>query len=164
MWTWKVRLLAGILLAFCLISYSNPLQAEEKSLRWKEFFYTTKAQNLQISKGHNIGAMEQKGLAVFPNGEFATIVTWFTYENIRGDGSYKGEVLYTFKDGSTKRGKIEGAGKVPGEQKGTLSYLSGTRRFEGIQGSGTFTAVTPFCTEGSETYVHATAKFTVPSK
>jgi hypothetical protein len=91
-------------------------------------------------------------------------VTWFTYENIRGDGTYKGEVVYTFKDGSTKRGKIEGAGKVPGEQKGTLSYLSGTRRFEGIQGSGTFTAVTPFSTEGSETYVDATAKFTASSK
>lgn len=161
----RTKFLIGSFLILCLVSYPNSIRAEEKSLQWKEFFYACdEAHTVKVTEGHVFGAMEQKGIAVFENGEYAFLVTWFTYENVRGKSKYQRYVLYKFADGSTKFAKIEGSGTVRGEQQGIVTFLSGTVRFEAIQGSGTFTAVTPFRTPGAETYVEATATIKIPSK
>jgi hypothetical protein len=159
-----IKFLIWFFLVICFINHSSSTWAEEKTIQWKEFFYSTEGKNMQVQEGHNIGILDQKGLAVFDNEEFALLETWFTYENIRGKSTYQGYVLYTFKDGSTKFAKIEGSGKVPGQQKGTVVFIKGTGRFEGIQGEGSFTAWTPFMSEGAETYVDATATYIVTSK
>jgi hypothetical protein len=159
------RLFIFVMAGIFICVYPILMGAEENTLKWEEFFYACgDVQTMQVIEGHVIGSMQQKGLAVFPNGEFALLVTWFTYENVRGRSKYKGYITYRFADGSTKYAEIEGSGNVPGEQKGSIVFIRGTGRFEGIEGSGIFVAVTPFRTEGAETYVKAEATYRLTSK
>ena len=67
---------------------------------------------------------------------------------------------YSFKDGSTLVGLLEGTGVSPGTQKGKLTFLRGTGRFVGVGGKADFTAVAVTSIEkGSDTYVDVEGEY-----
>lgn len=156
-------LLTGLMLCYFL-SGTCSVWASDHHATWKEFFSGSEGYRMEISKEMSMGAMVQNGVAVFESGEIAQLKTWFTYESEKGLSKYEGYVLYTFPDGSTKLGRIEGEGKVPGLQQGKLKLISGTGRFEGVQGNGVFTANTPFISRGMDTYCDVEATYSILEK
>ena len=85
---------------------------------------------------------EYKGLVFFENGEIATYSLAEMIEITKGNVTAQGYAIYTFEDESTQVTKFQGAGTSPEGKpisfKGSFTYIRGTGRFEGIQGSGSF--------------------------
>lgn len=96
--------------------------------------------------------MEQRG-RVLKNGDVASLVAWLSYEEYAGAVNYTGYVRYMFPDGAVIFGAFAGEGQAPGTQHGTISLMSGTKQFEGIQGTLTFSAasVSPLTLDGRYT-------------
>lgn len=134
------------------------------SVKWRETFRTTENHPLPIGAlpGRSIGVEEQRGLAFFEHGDVATLALWFTYETRGTNTTYRGYAQYSFKDGSTMLALRERTGAVPGEQKGTLTFLQGTGRFLGIKGQATIGAVAVTgSTAGGDTYVDAAGEYSL---
>jgi hypothetical protein len=106
--------------------------------------------------------MEQRG-RVLDDGDVGTIAVWFTYETGAGEVKYQGYARYAFPDGSTKLARLTGAGRAPGQQHGTMRFMEGTGRFEGIEGTLGFTAemITPMTIEGRQA-VQITGQYSLP--
>ena len=64
-----------------------------------------------------------------------------TFERSEKGTQYTGYAVYAFRDGTTKVGRFTGRGDPVGEQTGTFTLESGTGRYSGIQGGGTFTGI-----------------------
>jgi len=126
------------------------------------------------AKGHIVGFYERRGLAFFENGEVATFSNRGSFESIKGKSSYQGYNLYTYEDGSTTIGRVQGTmtpieGTKQRSVEGTQEYIMGTGRFEGIKGSGTHTGkqVVPYSEEEGirgDAYYDVTNTYTLPSK
>jgi hypothetical protein len=75
--------------------------------------------------------------------------------------------LYTFKDGSTFIGKIQGT-KTPETVKGTGVFLKGTGRFEGIKGKMSFKGkyITPYTKDKTkgDAIIDVTGTYTLSKK
>lgn len=131
--------LAALLLA---LSLAVTAAAGEFPGRWREVFVTTQSHALTPEgiEGRSFGVLAQRGIAFYPDGTVASLEAWLTYERDWGETIYRGLVRYAFPDGSTQLASFEGFGNDHGRQKGTVIFLSGTGRFEGIRGEGHFTA------------------------
>jgi hypothetical protein len=167
------RLVVTVLASVCLTLIassctglrSSGLSAKPTvSVKWRETFRTTENHSLPIGglPGRTIGVAEQRGLAFFEPGDVATLGLWFTYETTGTNTSYRGYAQYSFKDGSTILALRERKGTVPGEQKGSLSFLQGTGRFLGIKGQATFNAVAVNPNAGGgDTYADAHGEYSL---
>ena len=96
--------------------------------------------------GVTIGFVDRRGLAIFENGDVATMSCRGTFDTKKG---FQGYSLLSFDDGSTlvlswkgPTSMLPPGGKYRGYSM-KVEYAKGTGRFEGIKGSGTFTAKTP---------------------
>lgn len=141
-----------------LTSQSKPATA----VKWRETFRTTESHSLRVDglAERGLGVTEQRGLAFFDHHEVAALGMWFTSETMRTNITYRGYAQYTFQDGSTIFALLEGTGVVPGEQKGTLTFLRGSGRFVGINGKAGFTAVTVTPdSAGSDSYADAVGEY-----
>jgi len=139
------------------------------SAEWREILRTTASHVLEITSIEGIpersmGLMEQRG-RVLQNGDVATLTAWLTYEGHAGSISYKGYVRYRFSDGATIFGSFVGDGQAPGDQQGAISLMSGTGRFEGIQGTLAFTAASasPMMFDGRY-IVDVAGEYSLPSR
>lgn len=135
--------------------------------QWKEVLRTTANHVLKIISiegmpEQSIGVLEERG-RVLQNGDVATFTAWLTYEDRAGSVSYKGYVRYRYSDGATIFATFVGDGQAPGSQQGTISFINGTGRFEGIQGTLAFTAATlsPLTVEGRYT-MDVTGEYSLP--
>lgn len=159
--------LGMMMITVLLLAGNGVAQAEEGPTvqkRWREVFVTVENHTMPVKalEGHAVGVMEQRGFAFYDGGEVATIHAWLTYESKGQRTDYRGYIVYRFRDGATQTATFEGAGDPVGMQQGKFSFVKGTDRFEGIKGSGTFTA------EGfppkADLYVDAEASYTLPKK
>jgi hypothetical protein len=136
-------------------------QIEEK---WREVFVTIDSKKVPVKTidGLVLGVMEQRGFAFYEDGSVATITAWLIYESQGRNTQYSGYVLYSFRDGATQMARFEGGGDAIGKQKGNFTFIKGTGKYDGIQGSGTFTA------EGfppkADLYVDVDAQYTISKK
>lgn len=122
--------------------------------------------------GHVCGLYERRGVAVFEDGEEAAYRNCGMLDLVNKSGTFQGYCILTYKDGSTiiikNRGTLMNpeAGKFP-VSEGTGSYIRGTGRFEGINGSLTFKGhyLTPYSkdTKGDMITV-TTGTYTLPSR
>lgn len=91
---------------------------------------------------HLVGVAEFRGLAIFDNGEVAVhrYVGWF--DMTKGSGEFSGYALWTFDDGSSLRAPYSGSANDIGPTNFGISAnvrdITGTGRYEGASGSGTF--------------------------
>ncbi len=161
--------LRGIVLLFALM-VAPALAAAEQSISWTEYLRFTDAQvHAAGEEGrYLVGVWTMTGLAEFSDGEVAVITATGTLDYDRGLGRYGGWVEYRFEDGSTKLARLEGevTERLPDGgnlQEGTFTYVAGTGRFDGIEGSGTFSGrqYRP-ADDGGDSLVRVEGTYSVP--
>ncbi len=149
-------------------------QAGEKPIKYRIINRTTKMEWLPVPdvEKHVVGVVERRGVgifegAIFEKGETAAQTVMVTFDVIKGKGSIQGYVLWTFKDGSTFIGKIQGT-KTPATNEGTAELFKGTGRFEGIKGEVSFKGkyITPYTkdTTKGDAIIDVTGTYTLPKK
>jgi hypothetical protein len=158
------------LTAFLILVHAA--QAGEKNVKYKIASYVTKMEVVLIPdiKGHIIGVMERRGVAIYENWETATYHSQLTFDSIKGQGaSFSGYANLIFADGSTTISKLVGTvPEVKGKKiiKGTGDYIKGTGRFEGIKGKLSFSGkyVTPYAkdTTKGDMVLEVTSTYTLP--
>lgn len=130
-----------LLVSTILLSASTSIHAEEKAIQWQETFVTVDSV-IRPVPGHDdyaLGVMQQRGFSFYESGEIASVDVLLTFERRGSTTQYTGYAVYSFRDGTTKVGRFEGHGDPAGEQAGEFTFESGTGRYAGIRGNGTFT-------------------------
>jgi len=164
-----IALTALIMTAFLLMSVTQT-GAETVTQKGRIAYHLTKVEGFQVGDvpGHVVGAGEAKGLSFLDNGEIAAYSASFTFDYTKGSGTFQSYGITTYEDGSTMvtRGQATTTAVQGGKYslfKGTYSYISGSGRFEGIKGSGSFTGkrVTSLAA-GADCYVDFTGTYTLP--
>ena len=152
--------LIGIVLisAWLLVSAT---QAEAKTMKFRNVGHIAKAEIIEVGdvEGHYIGAYERKGLAFQDKGEIAIQFCKGTFDSSGGISSYQGHSILHFEDGSTVSMKYQGKSKsAPGGKmrtsEATFEFTTGTGRFEGIKGKGSFSGMEPRFLKGFKGYAH----------
>ena len=118
--------------------------------------------------GHVVGIAEARGLTFPDTGEVGTYLVQVTFDYVNGSGPHQGYATAVFEDGSEAIIKVEGMttqveGGKTSDFEGKYTYMKGTGRFKGIQGSGSYTGkrLTPLA-EGADSYSDATGSYTLP--
>ena len=165
----------GILfIAALLLMPATKARAETMKCRLVSYLVKAEWSPVGDVKGHVVGFYSRRGLAFFENGEVATFSNRGWFDSTRGKGSYQGYNLYTFEDGSTTIGRVQGTltpieGTEQRSIEGTQEFIIGTGRFEGIKGSGTHKGkqVIPYSEEKGlhgDAYYDVINTYTLPSK
>ena len=143
------------------------------TMKCRETGYAAKLNVIEVDDvpGHIIGVGEFPGVWSCDDGSVATASTKDMFDYVKGSGKIHGYSTATFEDGSilciTYQGTAapEANGKTS-RWEARCEFIKGTGRFEGIQGSGSFTgkrlastpgAGAPYCID-----YHLTC--TLPSK
>jgi hypothetical protein len=121
--------------------------------------------------GHIVLVGETAGVMSCDDGSVPTYSGKFMGDLTKGSGKSQGYGVVTFEDGSTQWFNFQQTitpdpdGKTA-SWEGTGEYLNGTGRFEGIQGSVTFTGkrLALFPGVGAQFYTDNTNNYTLPSK
>ena len=115
----------------------TPAQTTKEFIRWKEFAYAK--QGSQVGgKIAGIDSINRSGFIVLGDGDFAQLSSSIVHTRSPEDKEfYQGFVMYDFKDGSSILAKVDVSGPPKNKQVGTIVFLAGTGRFEGISGRGT---------------------------
>jgi len=167
--------LVGILVitVWLLMPVTQVVAETVKKAKITSYIIKTEAVPFPDVKGHIVGVVEKRGLAVFEDGEVAAYHAQLRFDSIKQQGtSFEGYSQLTFKDGSTTIAKFQGTQALtPGEKLPTVTskgeYIKGTGRFQGIKGnvSSSGKLITPY---GEETkgdmVVDLTSTYTLPSK
>jgi hypothetical protein len=144
---WAV--IVGMLLSMTVFLVANTQAADE--VAYRVVYHTLKLDSKEVGDvpGHIQGVGQQAGLAFFTkgpgSGEVAMRTSSFTFDTVKGKGTTTGDILYTFRDGSTISVKATGTltpvdGGKTGVSEGTYEVSGGTGRFAGMKGKGTWKA------------------------
>jgi len=118
-------------------------QTAMELIRWRE--YSSSKQTSQVAgRTTGIDAVSRTGFVVLGDGEFAQLASLFVHTGSQATREFcQGFITYDFKDGSSILAKIDTSGDFQGKQTGSIVFLGGTRRFEGISGRGTISCWMP---------------------
>ena len=170
----------GILIGFFVVIFLwvlMPLQcanAETRTSKGSNQITKFEAIPTLITPGHFIGVFERQGEVLFDNGEKAKTILKGTVDlNMDiGQGTFHGYSFTTYEDGSITITKLEGLITLPpgkrlplSEGKGT--YIKGTGRFQGIEGTMSFKSkqIKPYGGEHKgDAEVESVLTYTLPSK
>ena len=144
--SWSRRSLFGAMAlgVWALVAVAaTPALAGEVSASGRNVQTVEKVEWLEVGdqEGHVVGIYRSKGLTFHGDGEISTTVNHGTFDYVKGAGSHEGYLVRTFDDDSTMTVKYQGttkhdaAGRVT---QGTASYATGTGRYEGIEGDGSY--------------------------
>ena len=124
---------------------TTSLAQEKIKVKRKAFGVKIKSERVEVddTEGHYMTISEWKG--VTSDGEFTRYGTSIG-DLIKGNGPYNGYMKYVDKGGNTYISKYQGMltttkspeGKPISTFKGTYSYISGTGKFQNIEGGGTY--------------------------
>ena len=147
-------------------------QAGEKTVKFKIVAPITKMEFIPVPdvKGHVIGVLERRGVAIYENGEIAAYHGQVSFDAFKEHATYIGYSEITYADGSTTICKSQGtrSGSMPRLIKGTGEYIKGTGRFEGIKGKTSYDGkqnipYTKDATKGDAVF-DVTSTYTLPKK
>jgi hypothetical protein len=147
--------------------------AQTFTVKCRETAHIVKVHIIEVGDvpGHIIGVGEQAGVLSCDDGSIATTSTKTRADYTKGSGNTQAYQLATYEDGSSTWTKAELTVTANPDGKtarweGTLEYIKGTGRFEGIQGSGTFTGkrLAPMPGVGAQSLSDSTNTYTLPSK
>lgn len=130
-----------------LLCLAAPSPAGQK-LVWQEISHLTVVHKLSApdAEDHLLGVYRHEGVGLFPSGDKAAYVNvgeFDVYDRAGGPRTHQGYGKLEFADGSTITFQASGQeyfakhGKLP-RVKGTGKFLGGTGRWQGIQGSLSF--------------------------
>ena len=136
-------------------------QVGAKTMKFRNVGHIAKAEIIEVGdvEGHYIGAYERKGLAFQDKGEIAIQFCKGTFDSSGGITSYQGHSILHFEDGATVSMKYQGKSKpAPGGKmrtsEATFEFTTGTGRFEGIKGKGSFSGMEPRFLKGFKGYAY----------
>jgi hypothetical protein len=141
MMNWAKRGLASAVVIFGLLSVGR---AESLDLSYEAVMHVREVHAVQIfdDPQHVVGVGVFRGLAKFPDGEIAVHRYEGWFDLTRGSGTYHGYASWRFPDGSELRARYRGTVDKVSEDRfdirATLDDLTGTMRFDGATGTGTF--------------------------
>ena len=147
--------------------------AEIISQKVRVVYDIVKAEVIQVGDvpGHVVGVAEGRGIAFPDNGEVGTFSNRIYFDYINGSGTHWSYAQFTFEDGSTCFNKSQGTTTaLPGGKssyEGTITYIKGTGRFEGIQGGGPYAGrrLAPLAPGvPADSYFDLTATYTLRSR
>ena len=151
------------------------MPATQASAKTMKFTYTSQVTKLEYVlfpdvKGHVVGLMERRGVAIFEN-EVAALEIWLRFDYIKNKGPWDGYMRITLKD-ATFTQKFKGASSFApdGERllKAKGEYIKGTGRFEGIKGEFSLTGreITPNTKDKTkgDNWMEVTGTYTLPKK
>jgi hypothetical protein len=147
--------------------------ARAETAKGRSVYHFVKIERIEVGDvpGHVIGVAEHRGLMSLDTGEVATHISRLTLDYTNGSGTFQGYNSVSFDDGSTKIFKAQGrtTAQTGGVStfEATYTYLKGTGRFEGIQGTGSFTGkrIAPLTAGASaDCYLDFTETYTLPSQ
>ena len=157
--------------AVFILLMMSPSQTHAQTLKGRAVIHivpdNTRMVKVPGVSGQNLILAHFKGLVFLDNDEVAEVMGAETIHRPGGSGRYLGYEVLMFSDGSTIMSKIEGSNK-PNEDgkyvqfKGTTTYLQGTGRFEGIEGSGEMEGRSYIAT-GAGGYYDFEGTYSVPS-
>ena len=142
--TW---VLFGILvISAWLLGSAMQAGAQTYTVKCREAGHSVKGHVIEVGDlpGHIVFVGENAGVLSCDDGSVATISGKSMGDMTKGSGEARGYWLATHEDGSTTWAKFQYTatanpdGKTTGLE-GTIEYIKGTGRFEGIQGGGTWT-------------------------
>jgi hypothetical protein len=147
-------------------------QAGEKTEKFKVVAPIAKMEFFPIPdmKGHVVGVLERRGVAIYENGETAAYHSMILFDSTKGQGTWEGYGELSFADGSMTIEKSQGTAEAgtPRLVKGTDQYIKGTGRFEGIKGELSFNCkwATPYTqdTTKGDLVCDVTSTYTLPKK
>lgn len=143
---------AGIfVMLLFMVVFLVPITQAADEVAYRVVYHNLKVDSKEVGDvpGHIQGSGQQAGLAFFTkgpgSGEIATRTSSFTFDTVKGKGTTTGDILYTFRDGSTMTVKATGTltpvdGGKTGRSEGTYEVSGGTGRFAGMKGKGTWKA------------------------
>jgi hypothetical protein len=137
------RIASVSILGFSTVLYAAACWGEE--LTWRAVWQINKAETLDVGDraGHALGLGQADGLAFFENDEVATVVTTFINDLTGGSGVGKTYAVHRFEDDSTLVVTFSPAVTADAETagaafQGSFVFASGTGRYAGISGNGSF--------------------------
>jgi hypothetical protein len=144
------KMIMALILAVILSIAFAPvvIEAGAESMNFKAASMIDKVERVKVTliDGVTIGVVDRRGLAIFENGDVATMSCRAIFDTKKG---FQGYSSMSFDDGSTLVLSWKGPTSIlppGGKYRGysmKVEYAKGTGRFEGIKGSGTFTAKIP---------------------
>ena len=144
------KIILTLILPFFLLIGFGPIltHAGAETMNFTLVSMIEKIERVQVTgvEGILIGVIDRKGLSKFENGEIATMACRGTFDTKKG---FQGYSTLTFEDGSTVVMSWKGPrdmvppGGAYGGYSAPFEYVKGTGRFEGIKGSGSFSAKAP---------------------
>jgi len=136
-------LLVGMVLLLGYTSSFTPAQTTMEFIRWKEYSHA-KQGNQVGGRMAALDAITRTGYIVLGDGRFAQLSSSVVHTRSPEDKEfYQGFVMYDFDDGSSILAKVDVSGEPQGKQIGSIVFLSGTGRFQGITGRGTISSWMP---------------------
>jgi hypothetical protein len=169
--TVNLHLIGILLIALGLLVSVAPVGAE--TMKFRNVGHVAKSEMFEVGdvEGHYIGAYERKGLALHDKGEIAIQFCKGTFDSSGGITSYQGHSILHFEDGSTVSMKYEGksvpaSGGKMRSSEATFEFTTGTGRFEGIKGKGSFSGMEPRFLKDFRGYAYFDfiGTYTLPSK
>ena len=162
------------ILAFAVLALFMAVSlAGAETVKGRSVYHFLKIERIEVGDvpGHVIGVAEHGGLMSLDTGEVATHIGRLTLDYTNGSGTFQGYNLVTFEDGSTKIFKAQGRTTAQPSGVSTFeaayTYIKGTGRFEGIQGTGSFTGkrIAPLTPGASaDCYLDFTETYTLPTR
>jgi len=137
------KLTVLVLITFTISFIASPSIAEDA--KWTVTSYITKVERITVAdhEKHILLLLERRGLADFENGDVAAYHTRATCDLYGYSGLCNGYSDLTYMDKSQTIIKYQLKVEVPDGKKlpylkGTGEFIKGTGRFEGIEGTVTF--------------------------
>ena len=171
-WLKKSLIIYALVLTTTILISSNNSFAETS--KYRIFSHMTKMEIMPFGfvKAPANGIFERRGLVSFENGDVGIYLSRGTFKATPKGGTAEGFSQITHSDGSTTVSSFDlSFTKSPDTNlntyTGTGKVVSGTGRFEGIQGENTVTGqnLTPYDKDNkSESYFDVISNYTLPSK
>jgi len=141
-----IMLITLSLVLLLLLTVAFVQAAEKGKVTAREVMYATNYQSIPVGdvEGHIVFLYEAKGIGFWEPWGAALAKESGIGDRTKGLGSNEAYTIITYPDGSTITIKGKGETKSAGPGKtgagggeGTWSFVSGTGKFQGIQGEGT---------------------------
>jgi len=146
-----------------------PAAAGEVSLSYQAVMHVTASHAAPVlgDASHLVGTGEFRGLAIFPEREIARHRYQGWFDLTGGSGRYEGYALWRFDDGSEIRAAYYGTARSVAaadyEVQARIKDISGTGRFAGASGEGSFSGRRFDAIEdGGTTYLTGTLSLRLP--
>lgn len=164
----------ALVMSAWLIPFITQAGAQSTTTKFKMVSHMTKVEIVPAGdeKGHVLGIVVRGGVALFENGEVATVTAVLPLDGIVGKtGTFDTYTTTLFSDGSTWVTKTKGTIERSPDGKSAFTkqtgeFVKGTGKYEGIKGTFTLTGTQYGPSEvGKGDWIgEGTATYTLPSK